>query len=347
MGTSTTHLSLPAAVGADLAAVLDALARASARLATDVASGAAGGPTPTPTADVDLTVNASGDTQVSLDVRAHQLFLEELRQAPVFAVVSEEANDAITIDADARLAVALDPLDGSGNVAVNGPIGTIFSVLSCEPTADPADAFLGDGGRIVASGIATIGPTTMFVVAAAGSVSLHRRGPDVDGAPSWQLLDDDLRMPADATEYAINASNSRHWPPTVRRYVDDLVAGGAGPRGTDFNMRWIGALVAEVHRILFRGGIYLYPADARAGYEHGRLRLLYEGHPVAHLVETAGGAVTDGRTRLLEVEVTELHQRTPLVFGSIRKMARAAEYDLRPHAGIRSPLFAARGLFRS
>lgn len=339
-----------------LAAVLDAVAVGVARLAALLA----GADARTSTVAVGDR-NPSGDAQVALDLIAHELFVDVLRGAPVCAVASEEADHPVTLDASQRYAVAIDPLDGSANIAIDAPAGAIFSVIDTHEPAGPhaptdvdgttaqaagrsAAAFIGDGRRIVASGFSVFGSRTLLVIATGGRVDVHRLVP---GTERFELEVEGVTIPDEAHEYAINASNHRHWAPGMRRYVDDLVAGAAGPRATDFNMRWLAALVAEAFRILIRGGIYLYPGDMRRGYEHGRLRLLYEGHPIAYLVETAGGAATDGDTRLLDVAVTDLHQRSPLVFGSSRKVARAREYHLEPFDASRSPLFARRGLFRS
>ncbi|MAT03439.1 MAG: class 1 fructose-bisphosphatase [Acidimicrobiaceae bacterium] len=332
-------------VAPEVATTIQAVARGVARLAA-ILSGPA-------TATTAGRRNASGDAQTPLDLVAHDLFVDVLREAPVRAVASEEADDPVLLDRDAPLAVAIDPLDGSSNVAINAPLGTIFSIVDATATdpgavrrgADDHDApFLGDGSRIVASGLALFGPSTMLAIAVAGRVGVYRLD---SGSDRYEVETPHLEVPIDGAEYAINASNYRHWAPEVRRYVDDLVAGSEGPRGTNTNTRWVAALVADAYRILVRGGIYLYPADRRDGYEHGRLRLLYEAYPVAHLIETAGGSASDGERRILDMPVSDLHQRTPLVFGSAREVERVADYRTARADGDRAPLFTNRGLFRS
>ena len=289
--------------------------------------------------------NASGDHQVLLDVAAHELFVATLRRnALVQVVASEEATDAIWLNNGGRFAVAFDPLDGSSNVSINAPIGSIFSVLpGADPSASPDQPFLVDGDAIVAAGLAIFGPRTILVLGADREVSSWVLDTSTG---TFALLRPSLRVPEDANEFAINTSNYRHWQPGLRRYIDDLFAGADGPRGADFNMRWIAAVVAEAYRILIRGGIYLYPADSRPRYERGRLRLLYEGHPIAWLIERAGGAATDGNERILNRRVGDLHEHTPLVFGSTNKVERVRDYDLDPFVGTRSPLFSRRGLYR-
>jgi fructose-1,6-bisphosphatase I len=206
-------------------------------------------------------------------------------------------------------------------------------------------AFLRPGTAQLAAGFVVYGPQTALVLtlrAGTHVFTLDRR------TNTFVLTRADVRIPAGRREYAINASNYRHWDEPVRAYVDDCIAGADGPRGTDFNMRWIASLVAEAFRILARGGIFLYPSDARPGYERGWLRLVYEANPLALVVEEAGGAATDGENRILEISPTALHQRVPLVFGCRHKVERVAEYyaGRLPSPGERSPLFGRRGLFR-
>ena len=320
--------------------VLTAIAQAVSRVAALVAA-----PPPQDGSGV-LAANASGDTQTPLDVVAHDVFVEVLAAAPVQSVMSEEADAPILLDRTAPYAVAVDPLDGSSNVDVDAPIGAIFSVLPGVDLArsSPDDAFLVDGTQILAAGFALFGPRTVLVVATEDGVRASTLDPTTREFVRSDTL---LRVPEQASEYAINASNHRHWQPSVRKYVDDLMAGESGPRGVNFNMRWIAALVAEAYRILIRGGIFLYPADSRPGYEHGRLRLLYEAQPIAYVMERAGGEATDGRDRILDRRVTDLHERCPLVFGSAAKVARVREYDIAAFAGERDALFGRRGLFRS
>jgi len=287
------------------------------------------------------TRNASGDDQKSLDVFADRAFAEAMTKAGVRWFASEEREAAEELDPKGKIALAIDPLDGSSNIDVNISIGTIFSIL---PTADTAAAsFLRFGRDQLAAGYVIYGPQTALVFTLDAGVAhfvLDRTAGD------FVLASDALAISEGAQEFAINASNYRHWPAPIRSYIDDCLAGETGPRGRNFNMRWVASLVAETHRIIMRGGIFLYPGDARRGYEHGRLRMLYECAPIALLIERAGGAATDGSDRILDQAPRELHARTPFVFGSADKVARvAAYYDLPPTEV--APLFGKRGLFRA
>lgn len=316
----------------DVADVVARLAAAGAELAELIGSG-----------DRSLAAprhdKGGGDAQFALDLAADQLFLDALAGGPVHSVASEERQTELVLDPSGALAVALDPLDGSANVAVNGPLGSIFAVFP-----GGSRAFHQPGHTLLAAGIVVFGPaTTMLLTTGAGTHAFV-----LDRARRWMLDAADLAVPAGAREFAVNLSNRRHWHPAVRTYVDELLAGADGPRGADFNMRWIAAVAQDVYRILMRGGIYLYPADDRPGYRSGRLRLLYEAFPIAFLVEQAGGAATDGRRRLLDLTAGELHQRTPLVFGAADKVARlAVHHESDPFGGERAALFTQRGLFRS
>lgn len=324
-----------------LAAALNALADGAAELAGLIAEGPLAG-------DLGEVVGDSrdGDGQKLLDLRADALFLDRLRAAPVRTVISEEQAGPIALQADAPLAVALDPLDGSNNIAINAPLGTIFSVLPAgEAGADPAASFLVPGERQLAAGFVLFGPHTTLVLTVRDGVHafvLDR------GRGEFRLTQQGIRIPAQRRDYAINSSNNRFWPLPIRAYVEECVAGREGPRGADYNTRWLGALVAEAYRILLRGGIYLYPSDTRPAYRRGRLRLLYEANPIALLAEQAGGAAIDGYHRILELMPESVHQTVPLIFGSQPKVERVAHLHAAgvPQAGQR-PLFAARGLFRS
>jgi fructose-1,6-bisphosphatase I len=292
--------------------------------------------------------NADGDTQKDIDVEANAMFREAMRRAPVAAFASEEEARIEILDAEAPLAVAIDPVDGSGNIDVNMPVGTIFSIAPrpAQSTSEP-DRFAWAGGREqLAAGFVLYGPQTTLVLSLGNGVDMftldRRRGVFVMTARN-------LRVPAEGPdEYAINASNYRHWEEPIRGFVDDCVAGAEGPLGRDFNMRWHGALVAEAFRILTRGGIYLYPADARGAYRSGRLRLIYEAYPIAFLMEQAGGRASTGRVRILDLVPEGAHQRVPLIFGSATKVARIEELHVRPGLWptTSAPLFATRGLFR-
>jgi fructose-1,6-bisphosphatase I len=290
--------------------------------------------------------NAGGDAQKELDVRANDLFIEALRDGPVAVFGSEENEAALVLNDDAPLAVAIDPLDGSSNIDTNVSIGTIFSILPLATATNGSaeSALLQPGANQLAAGFAIYGPQTALVLTLGHGTQIFTLDRT---ASTFVRTRADVQIPFGKREYAINASNYRHWDEPVRAYIDDCISGAEGPRGENFNMRWIASLIAEVFRILARGGIFLYPRDHRPGYEKGRLRLVYEANPIALLVEQAGGAATDGERRILDIPPQELHQRVPLVFGSRDKVERVARYHTDPHAiGERSPLFGRRGLFR-
>jgi fructose-1,6-bisphosphatase I len=291
--------------------------------------------------------HGAGDSQKELDVRANDMLVAGLRNVPVASLASEEMAEPIELNPDGTLLVAVDPLDGSSNIDTNVSVGTIFSILRtpAEGSRCDADAFLQTGVRQVAAGYAIYGPQTAFVLTVGAGTHVFTLD---RSAGTFHLTSQHVRVPATTQEFAINASNHRYWDEPIRIYVDDCLKGAEGPRGTDFNMRWIASMVAEAHRVLSRGGIYLYPADIRNGYSQGRLRLIYEANPIAWLIEQAGGAASTGHRRILDVQPRSLHQRIPLLFGSREEVARLDRYHLEPHPiGERSPLFGRRGLFRS
>lgn len=326
---------------ADAAAVVAAIARAAVEISELIGRGSLGG---------DLAAaggaNSDGDVQKALDVIAHERVTAALRGAPVAEVASEEAEDVMRLNPDASLAVAIDPLDGSSNIGVNMAVGMIFGIRpAIKGTSDPIASFTTPGSAQVAAGFVTFGPATALILTlgqGTQSYVLDR----AEGA--FRLTSAAMLVPAAAKEYAINASNARHWDAPVRAFIADCQRGTEGPRDKDFNMRWLASLVADIQRVLTRGGVFLYPGDARKNYARGRLRLLYEVAPVAMLVEQAGGAATDGQTRILDIEATGIHERAPLVCGSSEEVACVAAYyaGAKPDAG-RSPLFGQRGLMRS
>ena len=260
-------------------------------------------------------VNADGDTQKKLDVIADDIVLEALAGTGVASYLSEERDAAVPVDPEGAMIVACDPLDGSSNIGVNVSVGTIFSLL-------PASGGKLQSGRSqLAAGFFVYGPqTTLLLTVGNGTASFRM---DDDGG--FRLLEELVTIPQTAREFAINASNRRHWPAPITRYVDGCLAGADGPRGKDFNMRWVASLVAETWRIISRGGVFLYPSDARKGYESGRLRLVYEAAPVAMLVEQTGGRATDGAADILDIVPQTLHQRVPLVFGAVEEVAAVAD----------------------
>ena len=289
----------------------------------------------------EVGTNLGGDGQKALDVLADTLFSEALRGSAVRHYASEEQDGVLDLGGNGGYGIAIDPLDGSSNIGVNISVGTIFALF---PAADrPEASFLRPAAEMVGAGYFIFGPQCCLVVsfgAGTQKYTLDRRN------GSFVLTAERLEIPANTSEFAINASNYHHWHAPVQLFIDDLMEGKNGPRGRAFNMRWVASLVAETHRILTRGGVFLYPGDSRPTYENGRLRLLYECAPIAFLVTQAQGAATNGMDPILSQPVTALHQRTPFVFGSADKVARVTTYhDLadRPDAA----LFSKRGLFRS
>ncbi|WP_426443350.1 class 1 fructose-bisphosphatase [Bradyrhizobium genosp. P] len=319
--------------------VIEALALAAVELSRTVAAGSLAG-----IGGESGGINPDGDRQRTIDIVADRLMREALRTAPVAAVLSEEAELPETLDADAPLCVAIDPLDGSANLENNISVGTIFSI---RPKAhDIISTFFEPGTAQCAAGCFIYGPQTILVLALDQCVDCFTLDPRTN---EFVLSACDLRVSQDTSEFAINASNRRHWSGAVRGFIDQCLAGVDGERGQDFNMRWIGSLVAEAYRILIRGGVFLYPADARQGYREGRLRLLYEAHPIALIMEWAGGAASDGRTRILELSARTPHQRVPLIMGSTRAVrdVDAIHQKVEPlFESSDAPLFARRGLFR-
>lgn len=327
---------LPDGIDPDLADSLNRIAGVAAGLADRIARGglveALGAS--------EGAANADGDAQKALDVIADDVMRAALAGSAVRFYASEEQHDVVEIAPEGRLALAIDPLDGSSNIDTNVSIGTIFGLYPPEATAEAS--ILRPARDLLASGYAIYGPQCCLVLrVGTGPTQKFVLDPD---SHQFRLTGPMGPIPQEATEYAINASNYRHWPDPIRAYIDDRVAGTEGPSGQNFNMRWVASLVAETHRILTRGGVFLYPGDRRKGYDQGRLRLVYECGPIAHLIEGAGGAATDGTDPILDTPAVALHQRTPFVFGSANKVARVATYHDLPASD--TPLFGKRGLFR-
>lgn len=288
-----------------------------------------------------------GDFQTELDVRTNDLLVEALSGAPVAAIASEEMDAPLPLRPGAPIIVALDPLDGSSNIDTNVSIGTIFSLLLNPPGSSDTQpaAFLRAGREQVAAGYFLYGPQTALALTLGEGTDLFTLEPH---SSTFRLTTAAVCIPPMVRELAINASNYRHWDGPIRQWFDECLAGADGARGEDFNMRWIASMVAEAHRILMRGGVYLYPGDARGGYRNGRLRLLYEANPIGFLIEQAGGAASTGRERVLDRVPRLLHERVPLVFGGREEVARIERYHLGTESGMdRSPLFGQRGLFRA
>jgi fructose-1,6-bisphosphatase I len=286
--------------------------------------------------------NASGDTKKVLDDIANQLVADALDDELVAAFASEESESVAVRNPSAPLVVAVDPLDGSANLPINGPIGMVFSVRPATG-GDPAGALYRPGAEQLAAGFVFFGPATMMALTVGEGTDLYALGPD--GA-TFVRTAASVQIPPRTAIYSVNASNARHWYPEFRSFITDLQAGAEGSLGEDFNMRWYGALVMEALRMLLQGGIYLYPADRRPRFRSGLLRLVYEAHPVAMLIEQAGGVATDGKVRILDKAAGDVHERTPLIFGSADRVEEAlARIDVL-HRANRAPLFGDRGLLR-
>jgi fructose-1,6-bisphosphatase I / sedoheptulose-1,7-bisphosphatase len=299
-------------------------------------------------------VNVQGEVQKKLDVVSNQMFVATAEWSGHLAgMASEEMELPYQIPpayARGKYLLVFDPLDGSSNIDVNVSVGSIFSILRApqevlESGRDVTEAdFLQPGATQVAAGYALYGPVTMMVLTVGSGVVGFTLDPNLG---EFKVTHPQITVPADTHEFAINTSNSRFWEPPVKRYVDECLAGKTGPRGKDFNMRWIASLVAEAHRILMRGGVFMYPRDTKDPAKPGRLRLLYEANPIGFIMEQAGGRASTGRQPVLGVKPSALHQRIGFVFGSKHEVERIERYHHEP--AVResvNPLFVERSLFR-
>ena len=342
----------PEASGDFNALILD-VAMACKAIARAVAFGALGDVLGNHAAEAGgASVNVQGETQKKLDVLSNDYFLRITEWGGHLAgMASEEMEAPYQIPAPharGKYLLVFDPLDGSSNIDVNVSVGSIFSVLRA-PEAEGREVteadFLQAGAQQVAAGYALYGPTTMLVLTVGNGVAGFTLDPNLG---EFMLTHAELTVPADTQEFAINASNSRFWEAPVKRYVDECLAGKTGPRAKDFNMRWIASMVAEAHRILMRGGVFLYPRDSKDPAKPGRLRLLYEANPIGFIMEQAGGRASTGRVPMLGVRPEGLHQRIGLVFGSKNEVERIERYHAEPAArkDQDNPLFHERSLFR-
>lgn len=314
------HHSIPA----ELRLLIEVVGRACKTISHSVGKGALG-----EVLGALESENVQGEVQKKLDVISNEILLEANEWGGhLAAMASEEMEDIHPIPnryPKGEYLLVFDPLDGSSNIDVNVSIGTIFSVLKApEGMVEPSEKdFLQPGAKQVAAGYAVYGPQTLLVLTTGNGVNCFTLDREMG---SWVLTQRNMQIPAKTKEFAINASNQRHWHAPVQRYIGELLAGTTGPRGTDFNMRWIASMVADVHRILNRGGIFMYPADLRDPSKPGRLRLMYEANPMAFIVEQAGGMATDGKRRILDIQPEKLHQRVPVFLGSRDEVALVTSY---------------------
>ena len=309
---------MPAPIAAIFAMVADCAIEISVALRVASAAGDTG---------AARAVNVQGEVQKKLDVVANDIFLARGRASGVLAaMVSEELDEIEWVGAanGARHALVFDPLDGSSNLEINGAVGSIFSVLDLGKTGGfTTEDVLQRGSRQVAAGYVLYGPATLLVLTAGQSVSVFSLD---EASASFVLVRDDVKIPAESAEFAINASRQSQWYAPTRAFIDACIAGKAGPFGKSYNMRWCAAMVADLHRILTRGGVFLYPEDEGTKDKGGRLRLLYEANPMSMIVEAAGGAATTGTQRILDVVPTRLHQRIGIIIGSREEVARAKSF---------------------
>jgi fructose-1,6-bisphosphatase I len=321
----------------ELRLLIEVVARACKSISVAVGKGALGGVLGEAVAAAGgASVNVQGEAQKKLDVLSNDILLEANAWGGHLAACASEEMDHCQPIPDAfprgNYLLLFDPLDGSSNIDINAGVGTIFSVLRC-PDGVPRvgdEHFLQPGTEQVAAGYCLYGPSTMLVLTIGHGT--HAFTLDREQG-SFVLTQKRMRVPEETKEFAINMSNQRHWEAPMQDYVRDLLAGADGPRGKDFNMRWIAAMVADVHRILTRGGIFIYPWDRKDPSKPGKLRLMYEANPMALLVEQAGGAATDGRSRILDIVPAQLHQRVPVFLGSRREVEAATRYHVEHGAG--------------
>jgi fructose-1,6-bisphosphatase I len=317
VAAETLDAYLERAAGSDpqrraLAALIAGIAAACVPLAGRLAAGMLPGDP-----NAITGTNRSGDRQKALDMGAHDHLLAALGGLSVASVLSEEAEDVIPLDPAGLFDVAMDPIDGSGSIGIGAPLGALFTVFPA------GGGFLRRGRDVIAAVYLSFGHSTDLGFGMGDGVSLATLDPETG---TFHVDTPRVTLPGRASTVAFNASNLRHWPEGLRRYVEDLLAGGDGPRERDFNMRWIAAAVGDLHRILRRGGVFMYPADARPGYQAGYLRLVYEAFPIAYLIEQAGGAATDGATPILDLMPADHHARVPLFFGARDEIATLHDY---------------------
>lgn len=258
--------------------------------------------------------NVQGEEQKKLDVISNDYLIDALKIHPqVGGLASEELDEFTPAQENGKYLVLFDPLDGSSNIDINMCVGTIFSILPAKNAVTKAEDFMQAGNQQVAAGYVLYGPSTMLALTVGAGTIFFTFDPETQ---QFLLTSENIQVAADTKEYAINSSNQRHWENPVKRYIEELLAGKTGPREKDFNMRWVACMVGDIHRILCRSGIFMYPYDLKDPKKAGRLRLMYEANPMSMLIEQAGGASTTGRVRILDIEPTDLHQRVPVIIGS-------------------------------
>ena len=258
--------------------------------------------------------NVQGEEQKKLDVISNDYLIDALKVHPqVGGLASEELDEFTPAQENGKYLVLFDPLDGSSNIDINMCVGTIFSILPAKNAVTQAEDFMQAGNQQVAAGYVLYGPSTMLALTVGAGTVFFTFDPETQ---QFLLTSENIQVAADTKEYAINSSNQRHWENPVKRYIEELLAGKIGPREKDFNMRWVACMVGDIHRILCRSGIFMYPYDLKDPKKAGRLRLMYEANPMSMLIEQAGGASTTGRVRILDIEPTDLHQRVPVIIGS-------------------------------
>ena len=311
-------------IPAQLRLLIEVVARACKRISISVNKGALGG-----VLGSAETENVQGEMQKKLDIIANEVLIEANEWGGHLAAMASEEMEGIYVVPNrfpqGEYMLLFDPLDGSSNIDVNVSIGTIFSVLKkpgSQEGVSEAD-FLQPGSQQAAAGYCVYGPQTMLVLTVGDGVAIFTLDRE-EGA--WLLTQDGAKIPEDTKEFAINMSNMRHWAPPMQRYVEECLAGQTGPRGKDFNMRWIASMVADVHRILTRGGVFMYPWDRREPHKAGKLRLLYEANPMAFIVEQAGGAATNAKQRILDLQPGALHERVSVILGSKNEVERVTAY---------------------
>ena len=310
----------------ELRLLLEVVARACKSISHAVNKGALGGVLGSAESE-----NVQGEVQKKLDIIANEVLIEANEWGGHLAAMASEEMDTIYVVPNrypqGEYLLLFDPLDGSSNIDVNVSIGTIFSVLKKTDSGQGVSEkdFLQPGKQQVAAGYCVYGPQTTLVLTVGDGVAMFTLDREQG---SWVLTADDVKVPEDTKEFAINMSNMRHWAPPVKRYIDECLAGSTGPRGKDFNMRWVASMVADVHRILTRGGVFMYPWDQREPDKPGKLRLMYEANPMAFIVEQAGGAATNGTERIMALNPTKLHERVAVVLGSKNEVERFTAYHL-------------------